>query len=82
MFVIGVVITTVIATLLLAVCGFLVYWSFHRRRVLARRARVDAALRAWAVAEQEIQTDRRVREISRRAMEQMLRLARDQAAGS
>jgi len=77
MSVFAIVLITVIATVAVALIAAVVYYAVNREQIDAEQARIQAALRAWNVAQQEYTTDQAVRYAARQAVDQMMREARN-----
>ena len=77
----GVVITTIFLTLLaLIVIGALYYW-WNRDEIEADEARVQAALRAWNIQQQEQAIENQIRAVTRQAVARMMAEARNSQRG-
>jgi len=75
----GIVAVTVILTCVAIIAAVVGYYLANRESIEAEQARVQAALRAWSVAQTEQAADQAIRLATRAAVEQMMREARNQA---
>ena len=74
--ILGTVIITV-AGIVLLVLGFY-YW--HEDDIRREQAQIEAAMRAWAIQQQEFAAEQAIRQTTRAAVDQMLMEARQQEA--
>ena len=77
----GTVLLTILLTAVFAYVGFAVYYWVNRERLDAEQARIQAALRAWEIAQQEQATDSAIRMATHQAINQMMQEARQPTAG-
>ena len=77
----GTILLTIILTLMAIVVAMGIYYYIHRDRIDAEQAKIQAALRAWSIAQQEQATDQAIRMATHQAVERMMQEARGSGSG-
>ncbi|MDR1238436.1 MAG: hypothetical protein LBK28_09360 [Propionibacteriaceae bacterium] len=72
----GVMVISIILTVLALVGGLMLYYVINRREIEREQANIQAAMRAWHIQQQEFAAEQRIRQTTRTAVDQMMKAAR------